>query len=562
MKIKKIITKADETIETGKFTVLVGPNNVGKSRFLRDIHDIMQNINAPTTIIKEIIFEKPPTFNDLTDGLRKREHPQNSGLWLIDGISSDLRNGVEVNVPKNLETDYDTIDIKNFLGTLSKLRVALLDAESRLLIAKTAPSTTPNSPPQNLLQALFQDRSDLEESLQSAFSRTFGIDIKLDPSGLVEIAFRVAKEFDAIPPDIRDQYQLFQKYQKLDTQGDGFRSFIGVVLSVLLSNKRIILLDEPEAFLHPTQARILGNWISEYSTKVDSQIFISTHNANFLAGVLSGSNEVDIFRLGRIENNTYFNKIASDTISQLTKSPLLSSQPVYESIFYNGVVVCEADSDRIFYQKVALKEFKSENVLFVHAHNKQTIKNVVNLLKNVGVPVATIIDIDILNSEDNFKQLLTEFGNTSTDIFEIRNKIGKAIEKTPDEEILKNLKKEIDIFSEQLARSEHKLSGARGALDRITKLTTKWDNVKKVGLSGIPMEVQCETKDLMERTKKLGIFLVPKGELESWIDVGTRQKNKWIVNALSTLNEKCPCDLKSFIREVLVYLKAIDETTS
>lgn len=42
-------------------------------------------------------------------------------------------------------------------------------------------------------------------------------------------------------------------YTMLQEQGDGFRSFVGIVLSILLSKDKIILIDEPEAFLHPTQ---------------------------------------------------------------------------------------------------------------------------------------------------------------------------------------------------------------------------------------------------------------------------------------------------------------------
>ena len=54
-----------------------------------------------------------------------------------------------------------------------------------------------------------------------------------------------------------------RQFQTLDEQGDGFRSYVGVVLSVLLSEGRTILLDEPEAFLHPMQARRLGAWLAE-----------------------------------------------------------------------------------------------------------------------------------------------------------------------------------------------------------------------------------------------------------------------------------------------------------
>lgn len=59
MKIETLITKDDRKIDLGEFTVLVGPNNVGKSQTLRDIHSKMTvGINVKTTIIKAIEFEK------------------------------------------------------------------------------------------------------------------------------------------------------------------------------------------------------------------------------------------------------------------------------------------------------------------------------------------------------------------------------------------------------------------------------------------------------------------------------------------------------------------------
>ena len=38
MKLLSITSNNDQVIELGKFTLLVGPNNVGKSQTLKDIH--------------------------------------------------------------------------------------------------------------------------------------------------------------------------------------------------------------------------------------------------------------------------------------------------------------------------------------------------------------------------------------------------------------------------------------------------------------------------------------------------------------------------------------------
>ena len=130
----------------------------------------------------------------------------------------------------------------------------------------------------------------------------------------------------------------------LDTQGDGFRSFVGVVLSLLMSKGRIVLLDEPEAFLHPAQARQLGHWIAEHSKHSAEQVIVATHNSSFLSGILASDQAVNIFRLNRKGDRTTYTLIPSKATADLAKSPILSSQRVLESVFYKGVVVCEADA--------------------------------------------------------------------------------------------------------------------------------------------------------------------------------------------------------------------------
>ncbi len=561
MKIKTLIAKNDQNIELGKFTVLVGPNNVGKSQTLRDIYSKMTGgIDARTTLIKNIVFEKPATFDALLYGLKVVKDPQNINQHLIGGIHPDLRSGSQIGVNlQSFKSQFESQPNLNFtLGNISKFRISFLDASSRLLVAQSGGSYNPHTqPPQNLLQALFGTSSDSEDHLRKTFKDIFGMDIKLDYSGMTQLTLRIAKEFEAIPEDPRKAYPVMRKHGQLDTQGDGFRSFVGVVLSLLLSEGRIVLLDEPEAFLHPAQAKLLGNWIAQHSQNVQSQIIVATHNANFLSGILSSNQKVDIYRLNRTGDHTTYNPITSDATSKLAKSPLLSAQRVLEAIFYEGVVVCEADSDRCVYQTVAVREFSSQNILFVHAHNKQTIKDVVHLLKQATIPVCAIIDIDIMDSEEDFKNLylaLTD-GTIPENILETRRKIATTVENVNEETILEKLQQNLAQFSEQLKEHKHSLSGARGALNRIRRETSNWSHVKKLGIEGIPEQERKTAEDLIQEVKKHGLFIVPVGELEGWLDLDTRQKSKWIVHALEALHQdKCNPKLKNFLKAILNHM--------
>ena len=224
-----------------------------------------------------------------------------------------------------------------------------------------------------------------------------------------QFVFRVAEKFPAVPDDFQSAHDVLKSFSELDIQGDGYKSFVGVVLGILSSEDRIVLIDEPEAFLHPTQAKFLGKWIAKLVKDLEVQVILATHNSNLLDGILSKDESIDIFRVNRNGDITSLNQISADITKKLSKEPLLSSQPILESIFYKGVIVCEADSDRCIYQTVAEKELNNEEILFVHSHNKQTLKNVVSILEPATIPVAAVVDFDIINEEKTLQELLESF---------------------------------------------------------------------------------------------------------------------------------------------------------
>lgn len=111
--------------------------------------------------------------------------------------------------------------------------------------------------------------------------------------------------------------------------------------------------------------------------------------------------------MNRSQDITEYNLLPAIATEKLYKSPLLSSQRVIEAIFHKGVVVCEADADRAIYQSVASVELSSnQEVLFIHSHNKQTLKDVADILIGINIPVALIADIDILNSKDDLSKII------------------------------------------------------------------------------------------------------------------------------------------------------------
>ena len=568
MRIERIIQKNGTSTDLGKISILVGANNVGKSQTLRDIHQRMQNgSNSKFVLLKEIVFQKPESFEDLLTNIEVSEIPHNPSNRIVTGINSTLTGQDRFEIAYDiLKQQFNDNNVDGILGNIAKFKVSHLDSSTRLRLVTTTNSfDLTNESPANILQNLFK-RNENEAFLKSAFKEAFEMEVMLDYSAMKNLCLRVAKNIPPISEDPREAYSVTKDFSKIDDQGDGFKSFVGIILSILFSGDRIVLLDEPEAFLHPAQARYLGKWIADNSDKLSGQIIIATHNSHFLQGLLQGATEVNIFRLNRNDDDTTFNLIPPNATNNLAQSPMLASQRVLEAIFHKAVVVCEADADRIVYQTISTSCHNNQEILFVHSHNKQTLGKVASLLDAAQIPVGVIVDIDILNDENEFKNLFSEVTNeaASSELLENRNEIAKSVDKIPEQQVLDKLKDDVSEFLDQLKNNKHTLDGARGALNRIKKDNSKWDEPKKKGINGFDEAIVSKVKDFIEELNNKKIFIVPVGGLEGWMDLGTTKKNKWIVSALDTIfaprtpeQEQILNPLTDFIKMVLTKVKKV-----
>ena len=160
MRIEHIILSDGFKIHPKKITVLVGPNNVGKSQFLKDIHNrLIKFNNWIPKIIQNIEFIKPATFEELTDGLYQNPHTGNSMLLNFDGLDSTLLTGTTGTLNRQIIEQYSTAPITNFFDQLGKFHVAHLDAQSKLQIATQRNVTKIGTPPPNLSQILLMDKT-------------------------------------------------------------------------------------------------------------------------------------------------------------------------------------------------------------------------------------------------------------------------------------------------------------------------------------------------------------------------------------------------------------------
>jgi ABC-type branched-subunit amino acid transport system ATPase component len=550
-------TTDGQEIDLQGLTVLVGPNNSGKSSTLKDIFSLITgDQERKLLLISDLVRDPSLTQDAIIEEIRQYTTDDRHYAGIDPRLRGSLTFQAETASAKAwVAGEFSGTATVSYRQQFGKFNVALLDAESRLELAKSTPShDASHESPSNVLQLLYGNE-EIQRKLDEAFNNTFGQHIAFDFTSLKNLYLRVGPDFRELPDRPEEAYRILSEFPTLDSQGDGMRSFAAVVLSLLLTSDRMILLDEPDAFLHPEQARRLGRWIAEHASSSDQQILIATHNAHFLQGMISVGKSPQIFRLNRPSNeNTTYNYMPGDVVRNFGTDPLLSSQRVIEAIFHTLAVVCEADSDRAIYQAVAAQELNNTEVLFVNAQNKQTCARVISALRQAGIAARSVVDFDMLHNRDELEILMNAHGippEIQTNLLEMRKAVADAIEETPDADNMPEVPQKLrdlasDIESATPARSKRYVSSRVGDMLRIGK----WDSVKKDGLSALSSDIKAKTKSLFSSLQNYNLLIVPVGELESWIDLEVT-KNRWIEPALVQIYaKKTPDPLKQFVEKL------------
>lgn len=558
MKYEKAVIDDQTQISLEGLTVLVGPNNSGKSSTLKDIFAVITgDQDRKLVLVKSLIRDPTVTLEMLREHARgyTKDDQNYSGIDPRLRGTHSFRVG-DPSVTSWINSEFAGTNSVAYRQQFGKFEVAMLDAESRLELAKSTPShDVATEEPSNLLQLLYKNET-IQAALDEAFSLTFNEHIAFDYTSLKNLYLRVGPDFRTLPPRAEDANRILNSSPTLDSQGDGMRSFAAVILSLLLTNERIILLDEPDAFLHPEQARRLGRWIGQHSKSSNQQIIVATHNSHFLQGMISAAANPQIYRLDRKNNeSTKFNLIPANVVAKFGTDPLLSSQRVIESIFHTVSVVCESDSDRTIYQAVAAQTLNNNQVLFVNAQNKQTCGRVIAALRQAGIIARSVVDIDMLRDGDDLVKLMEAHEIPqikAADLREMRKLIADAVEQTPDSDDFTHIPDELRLLAEQIESSTEQginKSQLRARLEDLLRIG-KWDPLKKGGTSTLEGETRELANKLISDLKEFQLMIVPVGELESWIDLDVR-KSRWVESALVEIFEdRTPTPLKDFVSDL------------
>ncbi len=499
MIVKSITLKAGRSpgglpqeVKVGAITVFVGPNNSGKSKALNEIEQYVVSPSAwqDRVIISNVEFSGVNDFDLAEAEFKSMETPPQPGMSIFAGHSfvKSRRGIMQINKDNLIEairTPSANIDL--FSLWLSS-HVLILGGANRINLINNQPSGDFQLPPQTSFQRLFRDDEKRSE-FRSIVQNSLGFYPVIDPTNPGQLRLKVSDNAPFSDIEERGWHSeaiiFHSKAEPIEKASDGVKAFSGMILELIAGDPRLLLIDEPEAFLHPALAFKLGNEIGKLALKEEKNVFVSTHSSSFLMGCLQSGSTLNIVRL------TYSNKVATSrvlpsvNIVELMRNPLLRSSGVISALFYEFVIVTESDADRAFYSEIneRLIRFNPDwgipNCLFLNSQGKHTLGTIVKPLRDLGIPTACIVDIDFLKDGGSIWTKLLDSANVP------------KISQTPWGAIRSSIN---DAF-----RATGKDMNRDGGIDLLA------DSEKQAA------------NDLFDNMADYGVFAIKKGELESWL---------------------------------------------
>jgi energy-coupling factor transporter ATP-binding protein EcfA2 len=512
----------------GNVIAVVGGNNVGKSTLLRQIKEILQSQTLTRTTGPRVVTELSEPWRGSAADMQEwvlahtyHSHNQDGTLIVTRAghghALSDAMTTRQHPTP-NFIADW-------FVNDQNALNRSYMCAPSERLDPVGAP-------PQHPMQVLHTDLSKRQE-VEELAKRMFGITLHFDTVSK-NVGFRVGDPGVAIPQANQidlDYANAIALLPQLSDQGDGIKSSLGLVLPLITTEFPVSLIDEPEAFLHPPQARIIGSEIASLAMENQSQVFLATHDKHVLVGLVESGEPVTIVHLTRTDDETTATLLSSDDVAELWKDVTLRYGDALDGLFHRAVIVTESDRDSRFFhasidsvQDAQNPKPPAHNVMFLGSNGKQNMAPIVTRLRRLGVRTVSCPDLDVLNKEglisklveahggnwDDLKQLYkqatSEFKGTPPPptVEKVRKRLGQVLDKTTDDETV------TEILAERLA-------------DAVKTPKTKWSELKDYGDRAFKSDKAAATA-LLDALGKLGIVVVKVGVLENFANDVTAPK--------------------------------------
>lgn len=418
-------------------TILVGPNNSGKSTIIEAVH-LLNSSNDIIPISSRNMKNNGKIkieAEDLNGNTRTVESTDNNGAF-----TQKKHNNKNVEYwPNNMNTfilsskrAFSSTFHNNNYQNRENYKGNVSDSDYR------SESNLNNNFGGRLL-TIYKNRNEFDSCLEKIISPIPKWTIESSSSNNLYLEF----SFDKVK-------------HSSNGAGDGYINIFNIVDSLYDSTEdNIILIDEPEISLHPDLQRKLFRLLVEYSK--DKQIIISTHSPYFVDWSLL-SNKTKIIRLKKENDSIKLFELSEKTRTDIPKilydyqKPHTLSLNANEIFFLNdNIILTEGQDDVLCYKELFNRAnyFSKASFFGWGAGGATNMRYILNILNDLGYnKVFTILDNDQKKAVINLKKEYPNYYFYAIAADDVRNKkrdnkIDNIIEKIERLELDNNAKDDI-----------------------------------------------------------------------------------------------------------------------
>ncbi len=443
----------DETFELSSFSILVGKNNVGKSNVISAISFLLEG-SAKT--INELDFNDPSKDVCITAKVENvdqflelsvQKHREKIAKCIDEGrltvrrIARDKGNDVsrlELLDPSSHEFGLPTgIDaaLKQILPEVIMIE-AFKDPSSEAVGKSTAALG------KIIKQIVAQVAATISEDLKEAYEKLNRLLNVVEVDGVVQadnraeelrqieqnilrhlatmfedVGVRIRIDFPELPDLMtRARVELYEggEWTAPELKGQGMQRVLYVALLQALAEqirsstayeiKRpfILLIEEPEAFLHPSLLGKMRNALESIS--LSNQVAFATHSPE----MVSPHKLSDVILVRKIQNSEGKQcsvRLRGDPamlgqIGQKRLNELLQYQRSSRFLFSDAIAVVEGPSDVVLLEAMseilAKESLDTLNIVFIDAGGKDLVAEFTEALEGLGLHAIGIVDLDYL----------------------------------------------------------------------------------------------------------------------------------------------------------------------
>lgn len=535
--------------------VFVGPNNAGKSAVLRELHDIFSGTHQPV-VLTDSALRKDGTKESFRDFVQTNARIRRSGqAWQMSGY--------------HWRISMRTINLEQYwpdqLTSFGSMFCLTMPTETRITGSDPVDSINLDEDALSHPIHILLDDDDLELRISKYFRQAFNDDLMIDRNTGRTVSLLAGTR--PIPDSSIGEDRLSKTYREkmtdqsipLNRQGDGMRSFASVILHLLAPiTASVLILDEPEAFLHPPQARLLGQVIATEKSQ-RSQLFVATHSPDVLQGLISvAPDRLRLLRIQREGTVNHIKELDRSFIRQISSDALMNYSSVLSGVFHERVIICESDSDCMFYHSMlnlpGVRGQSQPDVLFVHASGKNRMAALADTLTHLGVTVDIIADIDIIREEHDLESIVGALNGNWPKIRSHAAAVRTAVADMAPTLNSSQIKKEIDSAFHSSRTASESVERFCSRIRSILRLSSPWDAVKQSGESAIPPgQATQHFQQLEALCQEVRLWIVPVGEMEGFYRSIGGHGPAWVQEVI----EKCDLandvglsEARRFVRDI------------